>query len=240
MLQSSNPTFIIAFVAGLLSFVSPCVLPLYPSYLSYITGISYDEMHGAGDRSVVRRRSLMHSLFFCLGFSIIFVALGFASGTLGSLFLDYSTLIRRVGGILIIMMGLFLSGLLKIDFLYKQAKFQLKSKPVGYLGAVVVGISFAAGWTPCIGPILSSVLLIAATNPISGSALMLFYSIGFALPFLVLAYTLGSVRWLLRYSEIISRIGGVGLIIMGILLFTNAMTSITTWLIRIFGGFTGF
>jgi cytochrome c-type biogenesis protein len=197
-------------------------------------------MHGTGDRSVVRRRSLMHSLFFCLGFSIIFVALGFASGSLGSLFLDYSTLIRRVGGILIIVMGLFLSGLLKIDFLYKQAKFQLKSKPVGYLGAVVVGISFAAGWSPCIGPILSSVLLIAATNPVSGSALMLFYSIGFALPFLVLAYTLGSVRWLLRYSEIISRIGGIGLIIMGILLFTNAMTSITTWLIRIFGGFTGF
>ncbi|MGZ4031003.1 MAG: cytochrome c biogenesis CcdA family protein, partial [Tumebacillaceae bacterium] len=177
MLQSSNPTFIIAFVAGLLSFISPCVLPLYPSYLSYITGISYDEMHADGDRSLVRRRSLMHSLFFCLGFSIIFVALGFTSSMVGTLFLDYSTLIRQIGAILIIVMGLFLSGLLKIDFLYKQAKFQLKSKPVGYLGAIVVGISCAAGWTPCIGPILASVLAIAASNPVSGVTLMLFYSI---------------------------------------------------------------
>jgi cytochrome c-type biogenesis protein len=241
VLSSSNPTFVIAFLAGLLSFVSPCVLPLYPSYLSYITGVSYDQMYGAErDTRLIRKKALTHSLFFVLGFSIIFVTLGFTSGTIGTIFTNYQELIRQVGGILIIVMGLFMSGLIKIDFLMQTKKFQTRNKPVGYLGAVIVGISFAAGWTPCVGPILASVLAIAATNPVSGGSLMLFYSLGFALPFIFLAYTLGSVRWLLKYSELITKIGGVGMVLMGILLVTNGMTLITQWLQRLFGGFIGF
>ncbi|PWK07455.1 cytochrome c biogenesis CcdA family protein [Tumebacillus permanentifrigoris] len=241
MLSSSNPTFIIAFLAGLLSFVSPCVLPLYPSYLSYITGVTYDQMYGAErDTRTLRKKALTHSLFFVLGFSIIFVTLGFTSGTIGTIFMDYQVLIRQVGGILIIVMGLFMSGLIKIDFLMQTKKFQTRNKPVGYLGAIVVGISFAAGWTPCVGPILASVLAIAATNPVSGGSLMLFYSLGFALPFIFLAYTLGSVRWLLKYSELITKIGGFGMVLMGILLITNGMTLITQWLLRLSGGFIGF
>lgn len=175
MLSSSNPSFIIAFLAGLLSFVSPCVLPLYPSYLSYITGVTYDQMYGVErDTRALRKKALTHSLFFVLGFSIIFVTLGFTSGTIGTIFTNYQELIRQVGGILIIVMGLFMSGLIKIDFLMQTKKFQTRNKPVGYLGAIVVGISFAAGWTPCVGPILASVLAIAATNPVSGGSLMLF------------------------------------------------------------------
>ncbi|KEO82112.1 cytochrome c biogenesis CcdA family protein [Tumebacillus flagellatus] len=241
MFSSSHPTFLIAFLAGLLSFVSPCVLPLYPSYLSFITGVSYDQLYGAQrDTRSVRRKAFLHSLFFVLGFSIIFVALGFASGSIGSIFINNQELIRRVGGILIVVMGLFMAGILKIDFLMQTKKFQTSNKPVGYLGAVVVGVSFAAGWTPCVGPILASVLTIAATNPVAGGSLMVFYSLGFALPFVFLAITLGSVRWLLKYSEIITKVGGAGMVIMGVLLITNGMTLITQWLLRLTGGWIGF
>jgi cytochrome c-type biogenesis protein len=240
VLETSNPTFVIAFLAGLLSFISPCCLPLYPSYLTYITGVSYDQMYGQHNaRAEVRRRALAHAVFFVLGFSIIFVALGFSAGAIGQWFTRYQELIRQVGGIIVIVMGLFLAGVVRIDLFMRQAKLQVKAK-AGYLGAVVVGISFAAGWTPCIGPILASVLVIAATNPVSGGSLMLFYSLGFAIPFLIMAYTLGSMRWLLKYSERLSKIGGWGMVLMGILLVTDMMTSITTSLIRLFGGFTGF
>jgi len=241
LFDTDNPTFIVAFFAGLLSFISPCVLPLYPSYLSYITGVSYDKMYGnERDIRAVRRSALMHSLFFTLGFSLIFIALGFSAGWFGQLFLKYQHLIRQIGGILIIVMGLFLTGVIKIDFLLRTSRMQVKNKPAGYLGAMLVGISFAAGWTPCIGPILASVLLLAATNPISGGSLMLFYSLGFAIPFLILAYSLGSIKWLVKYSGTIAKVGGVGMVIMGILLLTNSMTVITTKLIDLFGGFTGF
>ena len=240
MLDSSNPTFLIAFLAGLLSFVSPCCLPLYPSYLSYITGVSYDQMREQRDQAMIRNRALMHSLFFVLGFSIIFISLGFSAGLVGRLFGEYRYLIQKIGGILIIVMGLFMAGVVRIDLLLKQRQWQVKSKPAGYFGAVLIGISFAAGWTPCIGPILASVLAIAATNPVGGWSLMLFYSLGFAIPFLIMAYSLGSVRWLMKYAEMLSRIGGVGMVLMGILLITDTMTSITSFLIRLFGGFTGF
>jgi cytochrome c-type biogenesis protein len=238
--DSSNPTFLIAFLAGLLSFVSPCCLPLYPSYLSYITGVSYDNLFGQRDQKEIRRKVLMHSIFFVIGFSIIFIVLGFSAGAVGSFFVQYQDLIRKIGGIMIIVMGLFLSGFIRMDFLLRQVKLEVKTKkPASYFGAVLVGISFAAGWTPCIGPILASILMLAMNNPVSGGSLMLFYSLGFAIPFLVMAYTLGSVRWLLKYSETISKIGGIGMILMGILLFTNAMTTITNWLVSLFGGFTG-
>jgi cytochrome c-type biogenesis protein len=240
LFETANPTFYIAFFAGLLSFVSPCTLPLYPSYLSFITGISYEQMHDQTNRRAVRRKALTYSIFFVLGFSLIFVVLGFSAGTLGGLFANYSSLIRQVGGILIILMGLFMMGLLKIDFLMRESKYHLRSKPVGYLGAMLVGISFAAGWTPCMGPILASVLMLAATNPLSGWSLMLFYSLGFAIPFLVMAYTLSSVRWLMKYSGIVQKVGGFGMVVMGILLMTNAMSTITIWLTNLFGGWQGF
>jgi cytochrome c-type biogenesis protein len=240
LFETSNPSFIIAFLAGLLSFVSPCTLPLYPSYLSYITGISYEQMHDKSNRGAVRRTALTHSIFFVLGFSLIFVVLGASAGAIGDLFSRYSSLIRQIGGIMIILMGLFMAGILKLDFLMKQGKYQFKSRPVGYLGAVLVGISFAAGWTPCMGPILASVLLLAANNPVSGWSLMLFYSLGFAIPFLLMAWTLSSMRWLLKYSGLLSKIGGLGMVVMGILLMSNAMTKITIWLTNLFGGWQGF
>ncbi|MFD2170040.1 cytochrome c biogenesis CcdA family protein [Tumebacillus lipolyticus] len=236
--MEATPTFFMAFLAGLLSFVSPCCLPLYPSYLSYITGVSFDAMQA--EKRMVRMRALKHSLFFVLGFSIIFVALGMSASLLGSLFAIYKNEVRIVGGVLVIVMGLFLAGVIKADFLYKQKKWNLRSKPAGYFGSMLVGVSFAAGWTPCVGPILASVLVLASTEPANGLALMLAYTLGFALPFLMLAYTLGSVRWIMRYSELISKIGGWMMVVMGLLLVTNWISKLTAWLIGLFGGFVGF
>lgn len=240
MFDTANPNFWVAFAAGILSFLSPCCLPLYPSYISYITGISYDKMQGERDKLQIRRAALMHSVFFVLGFSVIFVALGASAGLIGRFFVQYKDVIRQIGGIVIIVMGLFLAGVIKWEYLMKERKWHLRNKPAGYLGSMLVGVSFSAGWTPCIGPILTAVLAIAATDPANGAWLMVAYSLGFAIPFLVLAYSLGSVRWLIRYAGTIARIGGIVMVIMGILLYTNAMTVITVYLIRLFGGFTGF
>ncbi|MDB5084383.1 MAG: cytochrome biosis protein [Bacilli bacterium] len=233
------PSLTIAFAAGLLSFVSPCCLPLYPSYISYITGVSFDQIKSAEHRGV-RSRAVIHSLFFIIGFSIIFVALGLSASLIGQFFITYKTIVRVLGGALIIVMGLFLLELIQWDFLFREKKWHLASKPTGYLGSILVGISFAAGWTPCIGPILSGVLLYAASNPGSGLLLMTSYTLGFAIPFLILAVTLGSIRWLQRYSMIVSKIGGAIMVVMGVLLMTDQMTRITAWLIHLTGGFTGY
>lgn len=189
---------------------------------------------------MVRARALKHALFFVFGFSIIFVALGMSASLLGSLFAMYKNEVRIAGGVLVILMGLFLAGVIKADVLYKQKKWNLSSKPAGYLGSMLVGVSFAAGWTPCVGPILASVLVLASTEPANGLALMATYTLGFALPFLVLAYTLGSVRWIMRYSERISKFGGWLMVVMGLLLVTNWIGKLTAWLIGLFGGFVGF
>ncbi|HEU4965447.1 MAG TPA: cytochrome c biogenesis protein CcdA [Bacilli bacterium] len=239
MFDTANPNFIIAFIAGLLSFVSPCCLPLYPSYLSYITGVSYDKMQAERGQGAIRRKALLHAVFFVIGFSIIFIALGLSAQAFGWFFREYSRDIAKIGGVIIIVMGLFMAGVLKIPFFMRMKQMKIKAR-AGYFGAILVGISFAAGWTPCIGPILASVVALAATDPVSGWSMLLFYSLGFAIPFLVMAYTLGSVRWLLKYTELLAKIGGVGMVIMGLLLVTDTMTSIIIWLSRLFGGFTGF
>lgn len=237
--MEAAPSVWLAFLAGLLSFVSPCCLPLYPTYISYISGVSFER---GADRVVtrdVRRRALSHALFFVLGFSVIFVALGASASLIGILFAQYHTLVSQIGGVIVIVMGLVLLGVIRPSFLMREVKWHARSRPGGYLGAFVVGLSFAAGWTPCIGPILASVIAIAATSQASGMLLLFVYTVGFAVPFLLLAYTLGSVRWLQRYSGIISRVGGGIMIVMGVLLLTGQLTLITQWLIRLYGGYVG-
>jgi len=237
--MSSAPTIWIAFIAGLVSFISPCCLPLYPSYISYISGVSMGANHEGPVTTAVRRRALAHALFFVLGFSVIFVALGASASLVGVLFAEYHTLISQIGGIIVIVMGLVLMGIIQPGFMMREVKWQVQSKPRGYLGAFVIGISFSAGWTPCIGPILASVITVAATSQVSGALLMLFYALGFAVPFLILAFTLGSVKWLQKYSHRVSQIGGAVMVLMGILLATNQMSLIIRWLISIYGGYTG-
>lgn len=237
--MDASVTWWLAFGAGVLSFISPCCLPLYPSYLSYITGISVSELKEDG-ALLKRRTAMVHTLFFMLGFSIIFLALGFSASLIGYLFSAYQDLIRQVGAILVIVMGLFLMGLFQRSFLMREKRLQLKNKPVGYLGSVLVGITFAAGWTPCIGPILSSVLILSASNPAEGIPMILSYILGFSIPFLAMAFFIGRMRFLQRYSLQLMRVGGGVMVLTGVLLFTDHLSQITVWLIRLFGGFTGF
>lgn len=233
-----QPTLWLAFLAGVLSFISPCNLPLYPSYTSYITGVSVAELKIG--KAAFRRKTILHTLFFMLGFSIIFIALGLSASYIGQFFVHYQSLIRQVGGIIIITMGLFIIGFFKMDFLMKERRFQHTKKPVGYLGSMFIGISFAAGWTPCIGPILSSVLILTATNPSQGLLMTLAYTLGFALPFFIMSFFIGKLRFIQKHAQKITMIGGALMILIGVLLFTDQMTTITIFLIRIFGGFTGF
>jgi len=233
----ATPNVFLAFAAGVLSFVSPCVLPIYPSFLSYVTGVSVDEL-SAGTRAV-RMRVLKHSLAFFVGFSVIYVSLGLTASALGTFFYNSRSWLPIVGGLLVIVMGLALMGVLRIPFLMRDTRRQLASRPEGYLGSALVGLTFAAGWTPCIGPILGAVLALAATSPGYGGLLLLAYSVGFALPFTGLAYALGSVRKLARYSLVIERIGGAIMVVMGILLATGGMARMSAWLLEV-TGFTGF
>src|SRR5215471_16030479 len=154
---------LVALTAGILSFLSPCVLPLIPSYLSFVSGVSLEEIQAAERKSDVQRRVMLNSLAFIAGFSIVFVSLGVSASFLGSLFLDYRDLIRIVGGAFITAVGLYLLGVFKLSLLDRYLQFNLRNKPAGYLGSVLVGITFAVAWTPCVGPILGAILAIAGT-----------------------------------------------------------------------------
>lgn len=219
----------LAFTAGIASFVSPCCLPLYPSYLSYITGISVAELKSDERSRSNRLRTMSHTLFFILGFSVVYYTLGYGTNAFADLFSDYQQLIRQISAILIIMMGLFLLGLFQPRLLMRDIKLPVRLKS-GYLGSFVFGIGFSAGWSPCIGPILTAILALAASSPGTWFELTTAYALGFAVPFFVLAFFLGSSRWIVRYSEAIMKIGGAVMLLMGVLLFTDRMTDITIWL----------
>lgn len=227
-------TLWLAFSAGLLSFLSPCVLPLYPSFLSYITGVSVADLKDM-NRSGVRKQVMLHTLFFVIGLSLIYVALGLGASFLGEFFQLYNDLIRQLGAILIIAMGLFLIGWLRLDFLMREKRFEWKNKPTGYLGSLFIGFSFAAGWTPCIGPILGSIILMGTTQPDLALTYILLYSAGFSIPFFILSYFIGSTRLILRYSGMLMKVGGIMMIVMGVLLFTDQLNRITILLNQIFG-----
>jgi len=227
-----NVSFLIALGAGILSFLSPCVLPLVPSYLSFITGISLDELVEKKNPKV-KKLTLLHSLMFILGFSVVFTLLGASASLVGKILLQYQVWIARIGGAFIIFLGIYFTGVIKLNFLQKEKKFHLREKPIGYLGSFLVGVVFAAGWTPCIGPILASILLYASTaeSLLSGIALLGVYSAGLALPFLLISLALGS--FLERYKKLrkhlrwISVVGGLFLIGAGILLMTDYFFTLT-------------
>lgn len=227
----------LAMGAGALSFLSPCVLPIFPAYLSYITGISVKELQG-NQNVKIRSKLLTHSVFFLLGVSLIFISLGVGASFLGQwiqklLVGDSGLLIQRIAGIFIIFMGLFVGGWINITALMKERRFHSSKKPVGYIGTFFVGMGFAAGWTPCIGPIFGSILFLAASNPGQGIFYTAMYVVGFALPFLVLTFFLGSTRWIVRHSQIIMQIGGVIMIVMGLVLFSGQMPRISAFLLEL-------
>ena len=235
-MESQNITIGIAFVAGILSFLSPCVLPLVPGYISLMSGVSVDKLKEGGSGGNARRAVILNSLAFNAGLSVIFLALGTTAGFVGASIIS-SPWVRGIGGVIIILFGLQLIGLLKISTLYKDTRFFSNEKPRGPLGSFTLGIAFAAGWTPCIGPILGGILGLAAASGgwRSGLTLSAFYSAGLAIPFL--ATGLGINKFLSFYSKFrkhlhkVEVVSGVVLIVVGLLVMTGKSTLLTSsWL----------
>ncbi|RLQ91613.1 cytochrome c biogenesis CcdA family protein [Falsibacillus albus] len=228
----------LAFGAGFLSFISPCCLPLYPAFLSYITGMSVNEIKS--ENAMLQRRSLLHTVFFLIGFSSIFIALGFGSSIIGSFFRNYQDMIRQIGAIFIVLFGFMVIGFIKPQFLMKDRRLEFKNRPAGFIGTLLIGMAFAAGWTPCTGPILMSVLALAATHPGSGMIYMFAYTLGFAIPFFILSFFVGKMKWIKKHSMKLVRVGGYVMIAMGFVLFFNWMTAISGIFSYLTGGFQGF
>ncbi|HWP02570.1 MAG TPA: cytochrome c biogenesis protein CcdA [Gemmatimonadaceae bacterium] len=220
----------IAFGAGLLSFLSPCVLPLIPSYVTFITGLSLEDLTRA------RRAALLHGALFVVGFSAIFLALGASASLLGQLLLQQRDIINRVGGVVVVLFGLYLLGVFDIGFLTRERRLHLANRPWGYVGSVFVGVAFGAGWTPCLGPILGSILIYTSSQADlgRGMALLSAYSAGLAVPFLAAALAVERFVVLLqkvrRYLVWVSRVAGVLMIGVGILMLTNYFTILASYL----------
>lgn len=229
-------TLWLAVGAGMLSFLNPCTLPIFPIYLSYITGVSVKELETNKDIKI-RKKLMIHSIFFLIGVSFIYMSLGLGFTFLGKWAGDITSgttglFMQRIVGIFLVVMGLFIAGWINIMPLMKTKRMQITKKPAGYFGTVLVGIGFAAGWAPCTGPILASILFVNMNNPAQGSIYTVAYMIGFAVPFLLLTFFIGSTRWIVRYSDKIMKVGGVVMIAMGLLLFTGQMTKISAFLLR--------
>ena len=228
----------VAFAAGVFSFLSPCVLPLIPSYLSFVSGVSVEEMRGAQAAARVRTRVVLNSAAFILGFSLVFVSLGASASFLGGLFLGYRNLIRLMGGIFVVLVGLYLVGLFKIAALERYLQFNLKDKPAGYLGSVLVGITFAVAWTPCVGPVLGAVLALAGASGEVGHGIFLLssYAAGLAMPFFLSALAVNSFfqfsQRFRRHIHAVHVMGGVLLVIVGVLLITDYMTFLNAYVLR--------
>ncbi|MBY9081461.1 cytochrome c biogenesis protein CcdA [Paenibacillus sp. HN-1] len=220
----------LALAAGLASFISPCCLPLYPSYLSYITGLSVGQLRAGEQRRSARLHTMSHTLAYILGFSVVFYSLGFGAGLFGRFFAEQRELIRQLSAILIMGMGLFLLGIFRPAALMRERKLEISRRPAGYLGSFIFGIGFSAGWSPCIGPILTAIIALSASEPGMWFRLITAYSVGFALPFFALAFFLGGARKLLKYSGALMKAGGALMVFMGILLFSDQMFRITIWL----------
>ncbi len=222
----------IAFTAGVLSFLSPCVLPLVPSYLTFVTGMSLEDLEGG----VNRRATLIHSTLFVLGFSSIFILLGASASFLGQFFRQYEIWIARIGGTIIVLLGLHMAGVFRLTPLLREKRLHLNDKPAGYVGTLGVGMAFGAGWTPCIGPILGAILTYGFSQDTmwAGVGLLTVYSLGLAIPFLLAALALD--RFLLafarfrRWIPVVEKASGVLLIFLGLLLLTGRFTVLAAWL----------
>lgn len=225
---------IVAFSAGIFSFLSPCVWPLVPSYLALVTGMSLEDLQ----EGVNRKATFIHSLLFVLGFSAIFIVLGASASFLGQFFKQYELWIARIGGVIIIVLGLHLSGVFKLTPLMREKRIHINDKPAGYLGTIGVGMAFAAGWTPCLGPILGAILTYGMSQDTmwAGVGLLTAYSAGLAIPFLMASLALDAFlqgfRRFRRWIPVIEKASGVMLIGLGILLLTGQLTALTAILAR--------
>jgi cytochrome c-type biogenesis protein len=234
--EAGSVSLAIAFAAGFLSFVSPCVLPLLPSYVSFVTGLSLDQLTGAEETARVKRTVLVNSLLFILGFTSIFVALGASATLVGQFLVTYQKPLAKAAGVVIVLCGLYVMGVLKPRWLMSDRRVHMDKKPRGYVGSVLVGMAFAAGWTPCVGPILGAILLMASTagGVAHGVFLLTAYSLGLAVPFFVTSLALNTflARFTAfsRHMRTVSVVSGVFLVAVGVLIFVDAFTVFATFL----------
>lgn len=228
----------LAFVAGLVSFLSPCVLPIVPSYVTFITGMTLDDM-STGGRRAARTRAALHAVLFVLGFGIVFVALGATATALGGALRRSLPLLQQIGGVVIAAFGLYLMGVLRFSWLMRERRVHLASKPAGMAGTVLVGVAFGAGWTPCVGPVLASILLYAGARATMARGMLLLgsYALGLGIPFLVAAvgfnWFLAGTQRLRRWLRPIEVTAGVLLVLVGVMLFTGRFTVLSNF----FAGF---
>jgi len=233
-------TLVVAFVAGLLTFLSPCILPLIPSFIAYITGVSFKDLKAEKMREEVRVKTLSHTLLFIAGFSVVFILLGLTATAIGRALFNFQGIIRIAGGALIIFFGLYLLGVIKLDFMTKDHHMKVRNGST-YVGSFLVGITFAAAWTPCAGPILGSILVMAGTESsvTRGALLLCSYSAGVAILFIITALTINHFLAVFtkftKFVGYINKVGGVFLIIVGILMATNYMQVIGERLLMMMG-----
>lgn len=238
--MSSNVSFTAAFVAGLLSFLSPCVLPLVPPYLCYLAGTTLDELQVASAQRT-RRDALLASLLFVAGFTTVFVTLGATASVFGQMVRQFNSMLSIAAGLAIIVMGLHFIGLFRLALLYREKRVEVDRRP-GFTAAYVMGLAFAFGWTPCIGPILAAILAIAGSEAsvARGAVLLAIYSAGLGLPFIAAAIAVGGfLRFLRRfrnYFAAVEKAAGALLVITGIAFLTGGMQSLSFWLIQTFPG----
>ena len=242
-MNSQEITYLGAFVAGLLSFLSPCVLPLIPSYITYITGLSFSDLQNEHPTHIIRQKTFFHSLSFITGFTVVFVLLGASATLASSMLYQHMSEVRKIGGLLIFVFGIHITGLVPLKFLLGERRITLRNKPAGYIGSFLVGLVFAAGWTPCIGPILGSILALAATEQDvnKGIVLLLFYSIGLGIPFMLSSLALHSFliffnrfKKFIRLSEVCA---GIMLMIVGVLIYSNWLSRLAGYATMLFGGY---
>jgi cytochrome c-type biogenesis protein len=241
-MTGQDVTYIGAFIAGLLSFLSPCVFPLIPSYIMYITGISYADMLAEHPSHIIRQKSIFHSLCFICGFTVVFVLLGASATYIGSFLQEHAVIIRKVGGVLLVLLGIHVTGLLPLRFLLGEKKVSITHKPAGYAGSFLVGIAFAAGWTPCIGPILAAILAVAATEEkvYQGIFLLFVYSLGLGVPFFLSALAmhrfLAVFNRFKKYIHAFEIITGIFLMVIGVLIYTNWLTRLSGYVTIFYKG----
>ena len=238
-MAGENVAYLGAFTAGILTFLSPCILPLIPSFIAYIAGVSYSDLKD--NQRDIRIRTVSHTLFFIAGFSVIFILLGLTATAIGKALFAYQKYIRIGGGALIILFGLTLTGTLKIGFLEKGFHFQVHTGKANYLGSFLVGVTFAAAWTPCAGALFGSILVIAGTKGslVEGVKLLALYSAGIGVPFLVTAVAMQAfLAHFNRFKNVmvhINKAAGIILILAGVLIATDSLNIITQSVVNIFG-----
>lgn len=233
-----------AFLAGLLSFVSPCVLPIVPPYLCFLAGVSVDQLQEERPTSETGRRIILAAIAFVLGFTVVFVALGATANVVGQSIARYYDTLSIIAGALIIVMGLHFLGLFRIALLFREARFHPQSKPTGLLGAFVMGLAFAFGWTPCVGPVLASILFVAGGSDTAwtGASLLAVYALGIGLPFIIAAAFasrfLAFARRFRRHIGLVEKVMGGFLVLTGLLIITGQVSAIANWLLETFPAFT--